>query len=83
MADAINAGRLPPLGALRPDVDPALVTTIERAIARDPRWRFATAQQMRASLDPPAARPQRTGLVLAAAAVVLAVVLVAALVLAL
>lgn len=83
LADAINAGRLPPLGALRPDVDPALVTTIERAIARDPRWRFATAQQMRASLDPPVARPQRTGVVLSAAAVVLAVVLVAALVLAL
>ncbi|BBX54171.1 hypothetical protein GCM10009645_30120 [Mycolicibacterium poriferae] len=83
LADAINAGRLPPLSALRPDVDPALVTTIERAMARDPRWRFATAQQMRASLDPPVARPQRTGVVLSAAAVVLAVVLVAALVLAL
>jgi eukaryotic-like serine/threonine-protein kinase len=75
LADAIGAGQVAPLSALRPDVDPALVTTIERAMARDPRWRFATAAQMRASLDAPSQRPRRAGGVLAAAALLLVVLL--------
>lgn len=75
LADAIAAGALPPLSTLRPDVDPALVATIERAMARDPRWRFATAEQMRASLDAPAQPPRRTGAVLAAGAILLVLVL--------
>lgn len=75
LADAIAAGQVPPLSAVRPDVDPALVTTIERSMARDPRWRFATAEQMRASLDAPAQRPRRTGAVLAAVAILMVVML--------
>lgn len=77
LADAIGAAQLPPLASVRPDVDPALATTIERAMARDPRWRFATAQQMRASLDPPQQRGSRTGYVLAGAALMLVAVLAA------
>ncbi|MGE0214329.1 serine/threonine-protein kinase [Mycolicibacterium sp.] len=78
LADAIGTGALTPLTVLRPDVDPALAVTIERAMARDPRWRFGSAQQMLASLDAPISRPRRAGGVLAAAAV-LAVVALAAL----
>ncbi|PRC45428.1 serine/threonine protein kinase, partial [Mycobacterium sp. ITM-2017-0098] len=77
LADAIGAGQLAPLSSLRPDVDPALAATIERSIARDPRWRFATAAQMRASLDAPYQRPRRTGGVLAAAALLLVLLLAA------
>ena len=71
LADAIAAGRLAPLSALRPDLDPALAVTIERAMARDPRFRFATAEQMLASLDAPTRRPGRAGGVLAATAVLI------------
>ncbi|AFM19158.1 protein kinase family protein [Mycolicibacterium chubuense NBB4] len=80
LADAIAAGRVTPLTALRPDIDPALAMTIERAMSPDPRWRFATAAQMRASLNATARRPQRAGVVLAAAAVLAVVVLAALLV---
>lgn len=82
LADAIAAGQLAPLTSVRPDVDPALAATIERAIARDPRWRFATAEQMRRSLDPPPPRAGRAGAVLAVAAILLIVALVALLVVA-
>jgi len=78
LADAIAAAQLPPLAAVRPDVDPALATTIERAMARDPRWRFATADQMRASLDPPE-RASRTGQVVMGAALIFVVALAVAL----
>jgi serine/threonine-protein kinase len=62
LARAIAQDTPPPLGALRPDADPALVATIERAMARDPQWRFGSAQQMRAALaghmpSLPATRP--------------------------
>lgn len=80
LADAICGGHLTPLTMLRPDIDPALALTIERSMARDPRWRFRTAEQMGASLDPPAPQSRRTGRVLAAAAVLALVVLVALLV---
>ncbi|MEH3142585.1 MAG: serine/threonine-protein kinase [Mycobacterium kyogaense] len=80
LADAIAAGAITPLSVLRPDLDPALVTTVERAMSPDPRWRFATAEQMRACLDGAAQAPQRVVAVLAGVAAVLAV-LVAALVL--
>lgn len=75
LADAIGAGQLAPLSSLRPDADPALVTTIERSMARDPRWRFASAAQMRASLDAPYQRPRRAGGVLAVTALLLVVLL--------
>ncbi|GAB3218258.1 serine/threonine-protein kinase [Mycolicibacterium hippocampi] len=61
LADAISAGQLPPLRVVRPDVDAALVLTIERSMARDPRWRFGTAEQMRACLDTPAQQPRSAG----------------------
>jgi serine/threonine protein kinase len=40
----------PPLAALRPDAPPALVSAIERAMARDPARRFDQANAMRAAL---------------------------------
>ncbi len=62
LARAITELPPPPLAAVRPDVDPALTTCIERAMARDPQWRFATAPSMRSALagwvqPPPAGRP--------------------------
>ena len=81
LADAISAGYLTPLTTLRPDIDPALALTIERSMSRDPRWRFGTAEQMRASLDPPVQRTRRAGRVLAATAVLAVVMLAAMLVL--
>jgi serine/threonine protein kinase len=50
LARAISEGAPPPLPALRPDADPALVAVIERAMARDPAWRFGSADEMRAAL---------------------------------
>lgn len=50
LASAILHGRPPPLGRLRPDVDPGLIAVIERAMARDPRQRFGSAEEMRAAL---------------------------------
>lgn len=40
----------PPLSVVRPDVDPALAGTIDRAMARDPRHRFGSAEDMRSAL---------------------------------
>jgi serine/threonine protein kinase len=40
----------PPLRFFAPDADPALIATIERAMTRDPRLRFASAAEMRAVL---------------------------------
>ncbi len=50
LARAIAESAPPPLQMLRPDVDQGLAATIERAMARDPRWRFPTAEAMRAAL---------------------------------
>lgn len=50
LAGAILHGRPPPLAGLRPDVDPSLITLIERAMAHDPRQRFVGAEEMRAGL---------------------------------
>src|SRR6478752_235550 len=50
LARAISEGMPPPLAALRPDADPALVAAIERSMARDPAWRFGSAEEMRAAL---------------------------------
>ena len=62
LARAIAEGTPAPLAVLRPDVDPALAAVIERAMARDPGWRFGSADEMRAALagrigPPVAARP--------------------------
>ncbi|CDP87973.1 MULTISPECIES: serine/threonine-protein kinase [Mycolicibacterium] len=43
---------LTPIGVLRPDVDPALIHVLERAMSRDPAYRFANAAEMRAALQP-------------------------------
>jgi serine/threonine-protein kinase len=50
LARAIAEQARPPLGVLRPDVDPALTAVIERAMALDPAWRFGSADEMRAAL---------------------------------
>lgn len=41
----------PPISALRPDVNPALAATIDRAMARDVTQRFGSAEHMRAALS--------------------------------
>jgi len=61
LAHAILHESPQPLAAQRPDVPPGLATPIERAMARDPGWRFGDANEMRAAMvgpSPPAsARP--------------------------
>jgi len=62
LARAIAEDTPPRLAMLRPDVDPALAAVIERAMARDPGWRFGSAIEMRAALagrigPPVVARP--------------------------
>ncbi|MFC0453648.1 serine/threonine-protein kinase [Rhodococcus jostii] len=47
LARAITDGAARPLHVVRPDADPGLVQTIERAMARDPRQRYVDAQGMR------------------------------------
>jgi serine/threonine protein kinase len=47
---AIAEHQLPPLFAVRPDVDPALTAVIDRAMAPDPAQRFPDAGTMRAAL---------------------------------
>ena len=49
---AIAEQTAPRLGSLAPDVDPALVAIIERAMAKDPGWRFASAAEMSSALGP-------------------------------
>lgn len=81
---------LVPIAVLRPDVDPALIHVLERAMARDPAHRFADAAQMRAALfavpaappatlmlpaPPPSHRRSRTALLLGGLAAVAAVIL--------
>jgi serine/threonine-protein kinase len=39
-----------PLAVSRPDIEPTLAAVIDRAMARDPRHRFADAEHMRATL---------------------------------
>ncbi|OUS94618.1 serine/threonine-protein kinase [Rhodococcus sp. NCIMB 12038] len=50
LARAITDGAARPLHAVRPDADPNLVHTIERAMSRDPRQRPADTQSMRAAV---------------------------------
>lgn len=54
---AVLEDPLMPIGMLRPDVDPALIQVLERAMSRDPAYRFANAAAMRAALH--AAPPTR------------------------
>ncbi len=48
VAEAAVVGTHVPLGERRPDLSPAFVATIERALATDPADRFADAEEMRA-----------------------------------
>ncbi len=50
LARAIAEDSPPPLAMVRPDVEPALAATIERAMARESQWRFPSAEAMRAAL---------------------------------
>lgn len=47
---AVLRGDVVPLSFLLPDGDPVLIATVERAMAPDPRVRFASAADMRAAL---------------------------------
>ncbi|WAM13674.1 serine/threonine-protein kinase [Rhodococcus sp. JS3073] len=61
LARAITDGAPRPLRETRPDADPHLVHTIERAMARDPQQRYADARVMRAAvLGAPGAHPPPT-----------------------
>nr|WP_232005375.1 serine/threonine-protein kinase [Mycobacterium sp. 852002-53434_SCH5985345] len=73
LARAILHTSPPPLVALRPDVPPPLAAAIERAMARDPAWRFDHAGAMRAALagTAPAAMPTGTRVMEAPPAAVL------------
>lgn len=50
LARAIMEDQAPPLAGFRPDVDPSLLSAIERAMARDPQRRFVGAGDMGAAL---------------------------------
>lgn len=49
---AIEQTTPPPLDDARPGLPPHLVAAIKRAMARDPRKRFASAEDMAAAIDP-------------------------------
>ncbi len=53
-ARAVAAGEHRALSDVRPDLDPALCATVERAMAHDPTGRFASAADMAAALASPA-----------------------------
>jgi len=53
-ARAVASGDHVPLGDVRPDLDPVLVRTVERAMDPDPQARFPSASAMAAALAPPA-----------------------------
>jgi serine/threonine protein kinase len=50
VAEAIVRGEHEPLGRRRPDLSPAFVATVERALATEPGERFADAAAMRGAL---------------------------------
>jgi serine/threonine-protein kinase len=47
----LTNGRIPPLGATRASVPPSLAAIVQRALAPDPRDRYATAAQMQTDLE--------------------------------
>ena len=64
LALAIHMGEAPSLGELRPDLDPALVAVVDKALARDPADRWASAAEMSEALRawrPRVARPDPDG----------------------
>ena len=67
-ARAVASGDHRLLGDLRPDLDPALVATVERAMATDPGRRFGSAQAMADALAGPPAGAGASATVLDAGA---------------
>ncbi len=64
LALAIHMGDGPNLGDLRPDLDPVLLAVVDKALARDPAQRFASAAEMSDALRawrPRAVRPGPAG----------------------
>jgi serine/threonine-protein kinase len=62
LARAIADDGPPPLAVVRPGIEPGLAAVVERAMSRDPQWRFDGANSMRAALagwaeHPVVARP--------------------------
>jgi len=53
MMRAVEAHEVVPLSESCPGLDPGLVATVERAMAKDPGHRFATATEMAAALQSP------------------------------
>ncbi len=51
LARAVAEEHPVPIHAARPDVEPALAAVVERAMSRDPRMRFTSADEMRAVLS--------------------------------
>jgi hypothetical protein len=51
VARAVVEGDHEPLSTVRPDIEPQFVATIERAMARNPEDRFASADEMAAAVD--------------------------------
>ncbi|MGA5466933.1 protein kinase domain-containing protein [Mycobacterium sp. NPDC050041] len=60
LARAIVEEQPTPLTQLRPDLDPSLAQVVERAMSRDPRQRFASADAMLAALTGKAVPPPVT-----------------------
>jgi serine/threonine-protein kinase len=50
LVEAISRGAAEPLREIRPDVDPAVVRVVERAMRQDPDERYASASEMAAAL---------------------------------
>ena len=50
LALATHMGEAPSLGELRPDLDPALVAVVDKALAHDPAARWTTAAEMAEAL---------------------------------
>ena len=50
LVESIGRGVSEPLGQLRPDVDPAVIAVVERAMKQEPAERFASASAMASAL---------------------------------
>jgi serine/threonine protein kinase len=49
---AVESGHAEPLASLRPALPADVIAVVERAMSRDPRRRFASAEEMAAALEP-------------------------------
>ncbi|HEX2150187.1 MAG TPA: serine/threonine-protein kinase [Actinomycetota bacterium] len=54
---SIQSEPVPSLATIRPDVDPKFAAVVERAMARDPEIRYASAAEMEADLVTPVVMP--------------------------